>query len=231
MAFFEELCYNIRYVEKPDGKLGKKWSLRQAGIYHQIDPETRRSSWILLQPSENLRKRLHENLNYRQSNQQDRDASPMLLHALFLSTLAYNWVDYIEDLRMELAVLVSVVQSYQVNFTKHKPRQDDKACFSKVGVNKPHDFSITFADTQKLQLLRQKLLRAKFVLESCLDVAKSCKSHCHSLDGFGFASSKALISLNVYSAQIELALRTLGVLLQCSQGTATLVFLFFLECM
>lgn len=57
--------------------------------------------------------------------------------------------------------------------------QQDKACFSKVGVPCRHFFSVTFKESQKVQRLREKLLQASTILESSLDIAYRYVS-CHS---------------------------------------------------
>ncbi|KAI9785127.1 MAG: hypothetical protein M1839_000765 [Geoglossum umbratile] len=197
-----ELCYNIRYVEKNGRNSGDPWSLRQIGVYQQWKPDSRNSTWILLHPSENIHKRLHEIMGKMPL----KSESPMLLHILFLSSTAYNWGDYIEDLRSQAVAL------------------DDKACFSRIGERPSHDYSVTFADTQKLQLLRQKLLRTLSVLGSCLAIAKGCESHCHKLGAPDTAGNdQVLLGLEIYTSRIKLHQSNVTAILQYSTGTTSLL--------
>jgi hypothetical protein len=103
--------------------------------------------------------------------------------------------------------------------------QDDKACFSRVGIKKAYDYSLTFADMQKLQLLRQKILRTLSVLDACLAVAKGCERLCQRLDALKVTTANEMIfaGLMAYEDEINRHRRGLTTLLDYSSGTATLV--------
>jgi hypothetical protein len=103
--------------------------------------------------------------------------------------------------------------------------QDEKACFSKVSYDSDHDFSVSFQDSQNLQLLRQKLLRTSTVLDSCLEVVKGCEIHCRRLIASGMTAGgeQSLAELEVYKMQMQGHRLDLHRILQYSLGTSKLV--------
>jgi len=82
---------------------------------------------------------------------------------------------------------------------------DEKACFSQVGRKHKYDYSVTFADSQKLQLLRQKLLRTISILDSCLGVVKGCQTCCVESDSLNptFSSTAIYAEFQTYAEQIR----------------------------
>ena len=98
----EELCYNLHHVERNGRNRGNPWSLRQTGIYHQIDLTTKRSGWIFIQASGLTREEIFRALSVDRFRE-----NPMLLHLEVLFTMARNWPDYIEYLSSKLDELVS----------------------------------------------------------------------------------------------------------------------------
>ena len=85
----------------------RPWSLRQTGIYQQIELQSRKSTWILLQPSEGINEGLLGRLSNKSPNLNGSNANYMLLHIHFLSLMASNWGEYIEYLWAEANTLVS----------------------------------------------------------------------------------------------------------------------------
>lgn len=101
-----EICYNIHYVEKNGRNRGDPWSLRQMGVYQQVSLPKKNSVWIMLQPSGRCREHLDK---ISQANTEDHShlfANPMLLHLHFLTAMAGQWEDYIQDLQDRLKNLV-----------------------------------------------------------------------------------------------------------------------------
>jgi hypothetical protein len=96
-------------------------------------------------------------------------------------------------------------------------------------LDKPNDYPIAFADKQKLQLLRQKLLRTLSILDSCSAVAKRLESHCQRLASLGFetGSDKVIADLESYGFDIEYHHRSVANLIQISSGTDGLVCVSF----
>ena len=97
-----ELCYNVHHVEKNGRNRGDPWSLRQIGIYHQINLTTRRSSWIFMQPPSIVRDVIFRTVKVDRFRE-----NPMLLHIDILSSITKNWPYYIEDISSEVDELVS----------------------------------------------------------------------------------------------------------------------------
>jgi hypothetical protein len=90
-------------VEKNGRDWGSPWSLRQTAVYQRFDVKSRKSVWILMQPSKHIRHWLENNLLGIGKS----DESFMLLHILFLSSMEENWTDYLEDLLLRVNGLVS----------------------------------------------------------------------------------------------------------------------------
>lgn len=99
-----ELCYILRFVEKNGRTRGDPWSLRQTGVYQQVNSDSRKSTWIFLQLSQDTKAALKEVLK-NQSTYFDKRDSPMALHTFLLATVD-NWGEYIQDLSKQLTCVV-----------------------------------------------------------------------------------------------------------------------------
>lgn len=108
--------------------------------------------------------------------------------------------------------------------------QDDKACFSKVGTRSVQDFSVTFKDSQKLQLMQQTLLRVQSVLDSTAVVFERCQSLCSQLDQFETlpGNQNVLANLAMYSSQMKLYRGNIFRMIEYLRGTMSLVSPLFL---
>jgi hypothetical protein len=102
----EELCYNLHHVEQNGRNRGNPWSLRQTGIYHQLDLATKRSVWIFIQASGPTREEIFRVLRSARYGE-----NPMLLHLEVLFAMSRNWPDYIEYLSSKLDELASNLYS------------------------------------------------------------------------------------------------------------------------
>ena len=89
-----------------------------------------------------------------------------------MSVAESNWTSYINHLRMEVAK--EVFDPNQPTFINAQVTQDERACFSKVNNLRRHDYEVSFANVQKLQLVRRRLLRSLSALESGLEIADGC---------------------------------------------------------
>ena len=212
-----EFCYNLQYVELNGRSEGVPWSLRQCGVYQQICLETQRSTWILLHVSTRMRVTLNRTLRSKNCKNAHLGVDSMLPHMIFLSAIAGNWQDYLEYLRSEPTFFVipstSLMPcgSYWLD-----PMEDEKACFSSVDRNFTHDYSVTFLDSQNLQLFRQKLLRTSTVLDSCLDVVEGCEAHCRRLISAKITDigEHCLTEITIYTRQIHYHRRELHGIIQ-----------------
>ena len=197
-------CYNVQYIAKYDQPSNNPWCLRQTCVYQQVDLTSLSSFWILIQPPKVLLEALRAVLEARcQHIHTSRDHS-LTLHNIFLEVLLSDWEDYIQDLRAEISDI------------------DDKACFSKMGVRQQHDYTVTFKDMQRLQLIRQRLYRAQSVLDSQMTIVERCKSLGDRLAELnGSKPSDCTVSSNfeTYASQIDIYRNDIGRILQYSWGT------------
>jgi hypothetical protein len=103
-----EFCFVVRHVEKHNRNPKKPWSLRQVGFYHQMIPHSKKSIWILLQPTGKIYDKLKHSLGNALRAGERSPESSCLLYIDFLNSLATNWVDFIEYLWAEVTELVRI---------------------------------------------------------------------------------------------------------------------------
>ncbi|KAL8689016.1 MAG: hypothetical protein Q9218_005214 [Villophora microphyllina] len=130
-----------------------------------------------------------------------------MLHVVLLFAMGADWKDYIAHVRQEVDGL------------------DKKACFSRVGRQHKYDFIVTFEDSQRVQNLRERLLRALNVLDAHLEVVEGCKAYCqsfsdriHSHDG-----KEILLELHAHSAHLRAHRRAVSAILDRSKSTLELL--------
>ncbi|KAI4256722.1 MAG: hypothetical protein LQ352_001963 [Teloschistes flavicans] len=203
-----EFCYTLRYVIQNKRSSGPAWSVRRTAVYQQYYFEKRISKWILLQPPANSQKILSEAQAQRKEGGQQH---PMRDQVVLLYSTATFWGEYIMDLRKDLEKL------------------NDKACFSRVGKPGSDYYATTFADSQRTQNIRQRLLRTLTFLDAGLEVAKGCVMHCRELELFeqNISSQAVFSELEAYSSQMLSHRNMVSTLLEHSRGTMDLVSDFF----
>ncbi|KAL2011099.1 hypothetical protein VTN00DRAFT_3817 [Thermoascus crustaceus] len=199
-----ELCYDLRYFER-NGRAGEfPWSLRQTGVYQQLDLSTGRSVWILLKPSDSMKKTLEENLESLADNN-----LPLLHHTVFIAASLRSWRDYLAHLDTELQ------------------RLDEISSFANVEQKLEHDYSVDFSACQTLELLRRKLLKALALLDSTANIVRGCKMHHKKLHARTRPSSmvddRVISALDGYAFQINYYRSRASTLLQRCSGTASLL--------
>ena len=103
--------------------------------------------------------------------------------------------------------------------------EDEKACFTRVGRDFTHDYSETFADNQRIQKIRERLLRTTVILDANVEVAKGCELHYIALDdsNIGVPGQHLVSELQAYSAELRSHRWIVGALLERSQGTLSIV--------
>lgn len=99
----------MQYMEKNNRRKGDPWSLRQSGVYQQISVSSRRSTWIILQPSKGVRAQLEQALESSLEQGQEGNESAIYFHVIFLSSMAGNWQEYLEYLHSQITVFVSSI--------------------------------------------------------------------------------------------------------------------------
>ncbi|PMD30987.1 hypothetical protein L207DRAFT_641160 [Hyaloscypha variabilis F] len=209
-AMVSECCYNINYMERNHRPNGDPWSLRQLGVYQRISFETSDMKWILLHPpnkTQGILERYVEQSGlccYGDGGLQN----PMALHLVFIGFAALGWKEYIEELHSRL------------RYFEHK------ACFSQVGFNDVHDYSLAFLDCQNLYLLQKKLHQAVTAVDSCLDMIRGCIVHCCELEynNKAFPYAQFIAKLKMNHANIECHRDSLLNIIEQSNGTAGLLY-------
>ncbi|KAK6538857.1 hypothetical protein TWF694_010417 [Orbilia ellipsospora] len=110
-AIFSQTCgydlgYLFKYVDPHNHKTPKDpFAIRQTGVYHKYDPQTKRSTWIFIQPSESLKERLEALFTRYKDNPIDL-ALQVEIHFLVFTHGARNWrpyINYLEELFDEIS--------------------------------------------------------------------------------------------------------------------------------
>ena len=104
-----EICYNFSYLAKNGRGRGDPWSLRQSGVYQQVDLKSNKSLWILLHPSASIKDQLHHFNGAFPIYRKGLGGHFLDAHAAFLSEATQYWDEYIEDTRTQVDVIVSGV--------------------------------------------------------------------------------------------------------------------------
>ncbi|KAI4092258.1 MAG: hypothetical protein L6R37_007607 [Teloschistes peruensis] len=193
----------MRYVARNGRSTGSPWSLRQTAVYQQYNASTKNTAWVFLQPSADMQRRWQEIQRSKVSS-----SSPATPHVVLLFAIAADWKDYIAYLRQEVDNL------------------DKKACYSRVGRRHEHDYIVTFDDSQRVQNLRERLLRILNVLDAQLEVAEGCVVYCRGFNDriSNFDEAEALLELGAHTAQLRTHRRAVAAILDRSQGTLELLF-------
>jgi hypothetical protein len=103
--------------------------------------------------------------------------------------------------------------------------KDEKVCFSRVGRDFKFDYSVTFADCQRLQQIRKKLLKALLSLENNLAIAKGCETIYKRLSALHKSSPRAPASLELHLHILDLKshIRTVNSILEHASWVAVMV--------
>lgn len=102
-----ELCYVIYYVELNERQRGDPWSIRQTGIYQQIDFSTQQTTCVLLRPSDHVRQQLNEHLEISEELESACTDAALHFHFSILFSSMGNWHDYIQYIEAKLRQYVS----------------------------------------------------------------------------------------------------------------------------
>jgi hypothetical protein len=103
-----DLCFNVRYPERVSRDGEYPWVLRHTAVYQSCQMRTSSSTWILLQPSQNVQNKLKSILNdpNPDENATSFDRECMIIF-MILSATETNWRWYINYLESEINELVS----------------------------------------------------------------------------------------------------------------------------
>lgn len=93
-----------------------------------------------------------------------------------------------------------------------------------VEVSDIPDYSITSADSQKLQRLRRKIVKTKEILDCCLQVAINCKDHWYRLREHGMSDpDQTAPNLEWFIARIKMSKRNVETIQEHLDGVYILV--------
>jgi heme/copper-type cytochrome/quinol oxidase subunit 1 len=93
----QELGWVYKYSEKKAVKSGNPWRIRHTGIYHVHDRERSKTTLIILNPSPAAHFALHlRNILQQAQARAMIVASPMLIHAMLISSHLSSWREYLE---------------------------------------------------------------------------------------------------------------------------------------
>jgi hypothetical protein len=107
----------------------------------------------------------------------------------------------------------------------HDLKQDEKACFSRVGRPHPSDYSTNFADAQLLQQYFRIILKAQQAIESSLDVINGISAHNSQMEELKLWPRNLDVHLQVEQCahRMQMHRRSVVVLTEYSRGTNNLV--------
>ncbi|KAF8537920.1 hypothetical protein BDD12DRAFT_911130 [Trichophaea hybrida] len=151
--FTFECAYILRYPKLHDrpGSMDP-WSVRQIGLYQKYTTLSKRGTYIILEPSSDLQRRLREVCKPGTHEVKDFLSHWTSFHLLCLGSLEGNWQQYINFLHEQVESIDNVVRFSSLN------PQRDEAYLPKA--------EVTFQDMQRLQYFSDKLLRASHVLKT-----------------------------------------------------------------
>jgi hypothetical protein len=94
-----------------------------------------------------------------------------------------------------------------------------------VGTTAPHDYSVTFSDSQELQVSRERLLKARSVIESSIESSIGIEGHLDDCGEFREDLNKksARLELRNFQSRMKTHILALERLLEVSSGTSNLV--------
>lgn len=94
-----------------------------------------------------------------------------------------------------------------------------------MGKTAPHDYSVAFSDSQELQVSRERLLKARSVIESSIESSIGIEAHLNDLGEFSEDPNKKSSQLELQNLRSRMRshIRALERLLEVSSGTSSLV--------
>ena len=204
------------------------WSIRQAAIYQQYSSLYDRITFILVAPSDEVRKDLEYEIV--QLTELDKRPNAFALHLTIFSTLHDNWTHYLRDLGNSLKLQVRYRSPFGVlNLTRN---QSDNVMLKQVRSEPdlaPHssELPFTFLDRQRLQLMEDKILDLVVIFDSLLDtilrLKLQCQKHCRDDACVDCRCMAINDNFEQLEYDIQLNLKKIDTLYKRAQGTTQLV--------
>ena len=101
--------YRLLYIEKNGRRAPRDpWSVRQTGVFHEIQSNHRDNCYILIHPMVNstVQSRLNGLLTHPNTSQLFNQ-NPLMIHVLIFSSYLENWQPYMESISQTYKSLVS----------------------------------------------------------------------------------------------------------------------------
>ena len=128
------ICYSLKSVEASTGHPHWPWSVRQTALYHSLDVETGKASWILIKGNKLMKKRIEcstASSRFRESNDFGTEvkafASALATHLIVCDWCGDNWRWYIsfleEELQQKTQRTLAVREENVVSPVLHRPSQ------------------------------------------------------------------------------------------------------------
>ncbi|KAH8161553.1 hypothetical protein CIB48_g6688 [Xylaria polymorpha] len=202
-----EICYTVRFFEENQRNTSNPWSLRQTAVYQGVDYSTDTSTFILLQPSSYIERRLGDKLHAITHDESSHELRHILLHLVLLSSSLVNWRHYIATQISDLEQL------------------EEKTTFSKADYLVKNDFSLRFSDRQNLQNLQRTLTKAARLLDCSINLGEKMKQlfQDEDLRDFHKCNRVLLQNLEDYIYEASYHRRVVSDLLQRSTDTCNLL--------
>ena len=103
------MCYSLKSVEASAGQPHWPWSIRQTALYHSLDVETGKATWILIKGNKLMKRRIESSTassRFRESNdfgtQAKAFAAALATHLIICDWCGDDWRWYINFLEEEL---------------------------------------------------------------------------------------------------------------------------------
>ncbi|KAL8701140.1 MAG: hypothetical protein Q9224_000634 [Gallowayella concinna] len=187
--------------------------------------ESKTSIWIAVQASARIKQHL-KHAFAAASGRQISLADHLSLHLLFFLELGSKWRAYIKYMEEQLADMVCfpLLMSSLLRSLRYR-LEDEKVLHSKVGVAQYVDYSVTFRDTQDLELIRRRLIKASLNLKSNADVGKSWEEETIKLTGHLATNelNQIFVTVRKYITDMYQHARIIDSLLERLDGTQNLL--------
>lgn len=148
--------------------------MRQCAVYQYADLKDHTETWVIIQPDIVA----FDFFCSQEFCGPSRKAHGYVrAHEAWMDAAVKDWKRYIAYLRHRLRAIVRAQRAILELLLLTNPKQDEKACFSRLDSQCNDDFIVQFADRQQIQGLRQHLLRARIALQSTIDTFHTLEEH------------------------------------------------------
>ncbi|CCX05409.1 Similar to hypothetical protein AOL_s00004g354 [Arthrobotrys oligospora ATCC 24927]; acc. no. EGX54321 [Pyronema omphalodes CBS 100304] len=148
-----EMCYNWKYVARKtcNGTGRPIWTTRKMGMYSKHEYQTKNTTWIFLQASNDFQCRLNGLLGGSVDGKLNR-IHDLDIHLLLMRTASQNWIPYINDLEAQIIKLDNIAFQW-------RPKPGNPVA------NDDPESQLELEDTQRIERLKVQLLSLAHALD------------------------------------------------------------------